>query len=160
MYKRQIHSRPKTQGQGLTLSALENYAITHNHYRSISQYLQRLDRYTSVQARELKESGYQFNWKDLISKPLGEFLSRFYANRGFEDGLHGLALSSLQAFSHLIMYLKVWEKEEFAAKNLNYDELNQTLKGSGKEVEHWMKYGNLSNNKIKRVLQKIKNRLV
>ena len=155
-----IHSKPKTEGQGLTLSPLENYAITHNHYASVSQFIQRLDRYTTVQAKELKDSGYQFHWKDLISKPLGEFLSRFYANRGFEDGLHGLSLSLLQAFSHLIMYLKTWEKENFDSKNLNYDEVSKTFKESGKEVEHWIKYGNLSNNKIKRALQKIKNRLV
>lgn len=155
-----IHSKPKTVGQGLILSPLDNYAIIHNHYNSVSQFIQRMDRYTSVQAKELKDSGYQFDWKDLIKKPLGEFLSRFYANRGFDDGLHGLALSLLQAFSHLVMYLKTWEKEEFSSKQLKFEELNKTLRESGSEVDHWMKYGNLSSNKLKRVLQKIKNRLV
>ncbi len=154
-----IHSRPKTQGQGLTLSPLDSYAIIHHHYNTVSQFLQRMDRYTNVQAKELKESGYKFNWKDLIIKPLGEFLSRFYANKGFEDGLHGLSLSLLQAFSHLIMYLKTWEKEDFEAKSLKFDDLNETFKGGGKELSHWMKYGNLSNNKLTRVFQKIKNRI-
>ena len=154
-----IHSKPKTEGQGLTLTASENNAIIHHHYQSISQYLQRMDRYTSIQAKELKESGYEFDWRDLIKKPLGEFLSRFYANRGFEDGLHGLALSLLQAFSHFVMYLKVWEKSDFADKNLKFEELNEVLKDSGTEISHWMKYGNLSNNKIKRVFQKLKNKL-
>lgn len=155
-----IHSKPKTVGQGLILSPLDNYAIIHHHYTSVSQFIQRMDRYTTVQAKELKDSGYQFDWKDLIKKPLGEFLSRFYANRGFEDGLHGLSLSLLQAFSHLVMYLKTWEKEEFSSKQLKFEELNKTLRESGSEVDHWMKYGNLSSNKLKRVLQKIKNRLV
>jgi glycosyltransferase involved in cell wall biosynthesis len=159
-WSNKIHSRPKTTGQGLTLSPLESHAIIHNHYSSISQFIQRMDRYTSIQAKELKDSGYEFNWKDLISKPLGEFLSRFYANRGFEDGLHGLSLSLLQAFSHLVMYLKTWEKEDFDSKTLRFDDLNNTLRESGKELDHWMKYGNLPKNKIKRVLQKIRNRLV
>ena len=159
IWSNKIHSKPKTEGQGLTLPPHESYAIIHNHYNSISQFIQRMDRYTSIQAKELKESGYQFDWKDLISKPLGEFLSRFYSNRGFEDGLHGLSLSLLQAFSHLIMYLKTWEKEGFESKQLKFEELNNTFKESGKELDHWMKYGNLSKNTIKRVLQKIKNRL-
>lgn len=155
-----IHSKPKTQGQGLTLHSDESHAIIHHHYGSLSQFIQRMDRYTSIQAKELKESGYEFSWKDLITKPLGEFLSRFYVNRGFEDGLHGLSLSLLQAFSHLVMYLKVWERKEFEGENLKFEELNTVLKNSGDEVSHWMKYGNLSKNKIKRVFQKIKNKLI
>lgn len=155
-----IHSKPKTEGQGLTLQAVENYAIIHHHYDSLSQFIQRMDRYTSIQAKELNDSGYEFDWKDLITKPLGEFLSRFYVNRGFEDGLHGLALSLLQAFSHLVMYLKVWERKEFSGESLKTEELNTVLKNSGEEIKHWMKNGNLSNNKIKRVFQKLKNKLV
>lgn len=154
-----IHSKPKTEGQGLTLSPLDSYAIIHHHYSTVSQFIQRMDRYTTVQAKELKESGYDFNWKDLITKPLGEFLSRFYANSGFEDGLHGLSLSLLQAFSHFVMYLKTWEKEDFDSKQIKFEDLNNTLRESGKELDHWMKYGNLPKNKIKRVIQKIKNRL-
>lgn len=159
-WSNKIHSKPKTQGQGLTLSPLENHAIVHNHYNSVSQFLLRMDKYTTVQAKELKESGYEFNWKDLVTKPLGEFLSRFYANRGFDDGLHGLALSLLQAFSHLVMYLKTWEKEDFAPKPLKFDELNATFKEGGRELDHWMKYGNLPKNTLKRALQKIKNRIL
>lgn len=155
-----IHSKPKTEGQGLALPAVESHAIIHYHYQSVSQFLQRMDRYTSIQAKELKESGYEFNWKDLITKPLGEFLSRFYVNRGFEDGLHGLALSLLQAFSHFVMYLKVWERKEFSEANLKFEELNQVLKESGTQINYWMRYGNLSKNKVKRVFQKIKNKLI
>lgn len=158
-WSNKIHSKPRTEGQGLTLPSVENYAIVHYHYQTVSQFLQRMDRYTSIQAKELKESGYEFSWQDLIKKPLGEFLSRFYAGRGFEDGLHGLTLSLLQAFSHFVMYLKVWEKDGFADKNLKFEELNIIFKNSGDEINHWMKYGNLSGNKVKRLFQKIKNKL-
>lgn len=154
-----IHSKPKTDGQGLRLPDLERYALIHHHYETISQYLLRLDRYTTIQAKELKASGYDFDWKDLFSKPLGEFLSRFFANRGFEDGLHGLALSLLQAFSHLVMYLKVWELKDFPQKTINFNDLKQISHQNGAEIEHWLKYGNLSKNKIKRILQKIKNKI-
>lgn len=155
-----IHSKPKTEGQGLRLSELERFAIIHHHYDSISQFIQRMDRYTSVQAKELKESGYEFEMRDLINKPLGEFLSRFFANKGFEDGIHGLALSLLQAFSFLIVYLKVWEAKNFPVKVIKYDEMVLDLKKSGEDIGYWLKYGNLSKNKLKRVLQKIKSKFI
>ncbi len=154
-----IHSKPKTEGQGLRLAEIERFAITHNHYESISQYISRMDRYTSVQAKELRDSGYKFEWRDLISKPISEFLSRFFAGRGFEDGIHGLALSFLQSFSHFVMYLKVWELEGFEKKDLKFSDVDDSFKNAGKEISYWLKYGNLSKNKVKRTWQLIKNRL-
>lgn len=154
-----IHVKPKTTGQGLTLSAEERWAIIHHHYESIGQFVERMNRYTTVQAKELKEEGYEFDWKDLIRKPLGEFLSRFFANRGFDDGLHGLALGLLQAFSHLVVYLKVWELKEFEKKDINFNDIVEVSRASGVEMEYWLKYGNLSRNKIKRAYQKVKNKL-
>lgn len=154
-----IHSKPKAEGQGLRVGEHEKLAIIHHHYDTISQFVQRLDRYTTIQAKELKESGYEFEWRDLISKPLGEFLSRFFANRGFEDGVHGLALSLLQAFSHLVMYLKTWEGKDFPDKNIKFDDLVSDFKEKGLEIGHWLKYGNLSKNRFKRVFQKIKNKI-
>lgn len=155
-----IHSKPKTEGQGLRLPEQERLAIKHNHYDTVSQFIQRMDRYTTIQAKEIKESGYEFDWKDLISKPLGEFLSRYFAGRGFEDGLHGLALSFLQAFSHFVMYLKVWELKGFPEKNVKFSEVSSEFKSKGAEINHWLKYANLSKNAFKRALQKIKNKIV
>lgn len=154
-----IHAKPKASGQGLTLFSEERWAIIHHHYESIGQFVDRMNRYTSVQASELKEEGYEFDWRDLIRKPLSEFLSRFFANRGFEDGLHGLALGLLQAFSHLVVYLKVWELKGFERKDLNFDDIVDISKASGVEMEYWFKYGNLSKNKLKRAYQKAKNKL-
>lgn len=154
-----IHSRPKTQGQGIALPPEERWSITHYHYDSIFQYLDRMNRYTTIQAKELIKSGYSFAWKDLIYQPLNEFLSRFFANRGFEDGLHGLALSLLQAFSFLIVYLKVWEEGRFKEERLNLLELKEIKRYAGEDIDYWFKYNSLSKNPVKRILQKAKNKL-
>ena len=154
-----IHRPPKVKGVSFLLGERKEFAITHYHYQTISQFLRRMDRYTNVQARELIENGYKFSWKDLIEKPLSEFLSRFFANKGFQDGLHGLALSFLQAFSFLILYLKVWEQEGFKEKELQWDEIKNIQKQSGKEIDYWVKHGNLSSNPAKAFLQKLRNKL-
>lgn len=154
-----IHRPPQVSGQGLDLLEKEELAIIHYNYETISQYLTRMNRYTQVQAEELKKDGYSFDWKDLIKKPLSEFLSRFFAARGFEDGLHGLALSLLQAFSFLIMYLRVWEIERFTEQKIAVGELREITKEGSKEITYWFKYGNLSKNPIKRFFQKVKNNI-
>lgn len=154
-----IHSRPKTEGQGLTLPANEDMAIIHYHYVSILQFMDRLNRYSGVQARELIATGYKFEWRDLIKAPVSEFLGRYFANRGYNDGIHGLGLALLQAFSFVVVYLKVWEREGFSEKQIDFKDLNTEIRESGKEVEYWLKYGNLSKNPLKRFMQRIANKL-
>ena len=133
-----IHSVPLTRGRGVDLRAKRANAIIHHNYQSISQYLERLNRYTDFQTAELIDSGYQFTWEDLIKKPTGEFLSRFFAGEGYKDGVHGLALSLLQAFSELVKYLKVWEKEGFKARDLPFGDFIPQMKKLGQEVGYWM----------------------
>lgn len=155
-----IHEKPKTLGQGVTLPAEERYALIHHHYDNIPQYLERLNRYTTIQAKNLKATGYKFEWKDIIIQPLSEFLSRYFALKGFEDGFHGLALAFLQAFSQLIVYLKVWEIEGFEKKDLSLADVNKEMKKAGKEVSYWFKYSNLSKNPLKKLLQRVGNKLI
>ncbi len=71
-----IHIPPDVTGQGLDLPEKEELAILHHHYDDISQFVDRLNRYTTIQAKELVKSGYKFSWQDLIIKPTGEFLGR------------------------------------------------------------------------------------
>lgn len=133
----QIHSVPLTQGEGQDLEPKESNAIIHHHYQSISQYIDRLNRYTDTQASELIKSGYKFKWEHLIKKSVGEFLSRFFACKGYKDGLHGLAWALLQSFSELVKYLKVWEKQGFKQDEIKT--LYQEMKKANKELYYWQR---------------------
>lgn len=159
IWKDAIHSKPEIKGQTLTLPLDETLAIVHYNYESVSQFLLRMDRYTTIQAEELIKTGYKFDWKDLIYRPLGEFLSRYFASKGFLDGLHGLSLSFLQAFSFLILYLKIWEAEKFKEREIKLGELKELSKKASGEINYWFKYGNLSDNVFKRFFQKVKGRV-
>lgn len=138
IWSEKIHSVPITRGEGKDLEARESTAIIHYHYQSISQYLERLNRYTDAQAKELIDSGHKFSWRDLLKKPTGEFLSRFFAGEGYKDGIHGLVLASLQAFSELIKYLKVWEGQGFKAQELPFSDFIPQMKSLGREVAYWL----------------------
>lgn len=139
IWTEKIHSKPKTKGTGLTLPAEEKWAKVHYNYQSISQFIERMNRYTTIEASQLNKSGYKFNWKDLIQKPLGEFLSRFFANKGYEDGLHGLALSLLQASSFLVTYLKTWEETRFKEESISLNDLEVESEKSIKALDYWFK---------------------
>ncbi|MEK7616937.1 MAG: glycosyltransferase family 2 protein [Patescibacteria group bacterium] len=149
-----IHRQPKVSGEGLDLEEEEKWAIVHYNYQTIEQFINRMNRYTAIEAEELKSNGYKFEWSDLIQKPLSEFLSRFFANKGYTDGLHGLALSLLQALSFLVVYLKVWEKSSFEDKVIKISDLEQEKRNGEYQINYWFKQAKAQGNPFKKILSK------
>lgn len=139
LWNDQIHSKPKVSGAGLKLAEKEEEAIVHYNYQSISQFLERMNRYTGIEADQLIKKGYKFDWRDLLKIPLNEFLSRFFANKGYKDGLHGLALSFLQAISFLAVYLKIWEKSGFREGKIDLHQFNFETKKAAESIDYWFK---------------------
>lgn len=114
----EIHVPPVTEGKEIKLDAKEENALIHHNFQTISQFIERLNRYSDIKSEELTKSDYKFNWKDIIVRPADEFFSRFFAGEGYKDGLHGLSLAILQAFSEFAVYLKVWETRGFEDQNI------------------------------------------
>ena len=132
-----IHAVPMTQGVGADIEAKENLAIIHHNYDSVDSYISRMNNYTTYHAKIKIDEGYKFSWKDVVIKPMGEFLSRYFYGQGYKDGLHGLALSLLQAFSELSVYLKIWQNENFEEKNLKLNEVTALFREQEKEIHYW-----------------------
>lgn len=145
-----IHRPPEVSGVGIDLPAEEKWAIIHHNYQTISQFVERMNRYTTIEAEQLRKEGYKFNFKDLLRKPLNEFLSRFFASHGYEDGLHGLALSFLQALSCMVVYLKIWEMSKFKEYSIETAELDEQLVKSGQAITYWMKQSKSAGNPPRR----------
>jgi len=135
-WDKEIHGIPIQSGKGVDLEVREEFAIIHHNYETIEQFIERMNRYTSVQA-ESKSKHYKFSAKDLITKPAAEFLSRFFAAEGYKDGVHGLALSFLQAFYELVVYLKIWQIEKFKDETLSLKEITNEIKKVKKEFNYW-----------------------
>lgn len=153
-----IHRPPEIVGIGHELPPREELAIVHYHYTSVGQFIERMNRYTDVQAKELIDAGYRFSWRDILEKPLSEFLSRYFAGRGYQDGLHGLALSLLQGVSFLVMYLKIWDKSGFVPTGIPVNLMQSEVKSSSEQIRYWLDYVSLSPSPIKAIFQKIHNK--
>ncbi len=132
-----IHTVPMTQGVGGEVEAKEELAIIHHNYDSIEDYINRMNRYSTEHAKLKILDGYKFNWKDLVIKPMAEFFSRYFYGEGYKDGIHGLALSLLQAFSELTVYLKIWQKSKFAGEDPGLEKVVDLLKVQEKELHYW-----------------------
>ncbi len=158
-----IHSIPITTGRGHDLPSQKEFSLTHYHYKTVDEYLSKLIRYTNQQSSELISQGYKFNSTDLLSKPISEFLSRYFAGEGYKDGLHGLSLSLLQAFSQLVIHLKVWQSEGFKSdKDLFYSQsFKKGVIAKFKEFKFWVYTVNihLDTSKLHRFVFKLKRKL-
>lgn len=132
-----IHSVPMTVGVGADLLPREEFAMVHKNYEGIEQYLERMNKYTTYHSLLNIKEGYKFSWKDLVTKPGQEFLSRYFFGEGYKDGIHGLALALLQAFSELVMYLKIWQKEGFNEVNPDVSEVISLMKKEEGENHYW-----------------------
>jgi (heptosyl)LPS beta-1,4-glucosyltransferase len=150
-----IHSVPETHGKGLDLEAISEYAIIHYHYTSLEQYVERMNRYTTEHAKLRIKDGYKFSWQDLIKKPSSEFLSRYFQGEGYKDGIHGLALASLQSFSELVLHLKIWQAGRFKKQDVHIKEVVEAMRESEADYHYWqadslLKFGGGLLQRIKR----------
>lgn len=132
-----IHSVPTTKGVGIDLPPEEDLAIIHHHYQSIEQFIMRLNRYTTVQAKELQKEKAKFKVSNIIKKPSEEFLSRYFAQEGYKDGVHGLVLALLQGVSELVVYAKLWELQKFKPKDVETKKVIKYFKSNQEDANYW-----------------------
>lgn len=106
VYDRPVHEGFEVAGRVGTLQG----ALMHYTYRSLSQYLEKLNDYTSLDVMSKVGGGTRrFRPYHFIINPVSAFLRMFVSLRGFRDGFHGFLLACYSAFSVLVLYAKCWE---------------------------------------------------
>jgi len=83
--------------------------LLHESGEDISLYLQKQNRYTSIQAQQLFENGKQAGIVQLLLSPLFRFLRFYLFKRGFMDGLPGLVHILIGCFNSFCKYAKLME---------------------------------------------------
>jgi len=85
--------------------------IEHRSYRDLAEYLQKLDRYTTLAARKKYEAGRRFHWWDHLVLPW-ELTKRLLLRGAILDGYAGVSYACLSAFHHWLKYAKLREMEK------------------------------------------------
>lgn len=117
--KASIPRRPVHEGVEVlgTVSTLQN-PLNHYTYYSLSQYLTKLNDYTSLDVmNRLNDTRYRtVRWYNFIINPVSVFVRMFLVLTGFKDGFRGLLLAAYSSFYKLLLLAKVWEYETAAQR--------------------------------------------
>jgi glycosyltransferase involved in cell wall biosynthesis len=83
--------------------------LLHFSYKSLSQHLKKIDRYTTRIALERYQQGRQFHIIKMVFCPLGEFLKKYILKLGFFDGVAGFAIALSSAYYVFLKQAKLYE---------------------------------------------------
>jgi glycosyltransferase involved in cell wall biosynthesis len=82
--------------------------LQHFAYRDISEHLETIDRYTTLAARQMQESGRHAGLAQIVGHPPLAFLRNYLAHGGFRDGIPGFVISSLNSYYVFLKFAKLW----------------------------------------------------
>jgi glycosyltransferase involved in cell wall biosynthesis len=83
--------------------------LQHYPYRDLSEHLVRMDRYTTLAARQMFEKGMRATRVELLFHPPVAFLRNYILKRGFRDGKAGLIVSLVNSYYVMLKFAKLWE---------------------------------------------------
>ena len=102
-----VHETVKVQG---TSSAIRDGAIIHHSYPTLADYIDHMNRYSSLSAEMLVAKGHRgFSPFNIIVRPLATFTYNYFFRLGFLDGREGLLLHLYHAVYVSWKYAKAWE---------------------------------------------------
>ncbi|MBD3250095.1 MAG: glycosyltransferase [Candidatus Pacebacteria bacterium] len=133
-----VHRMPDVKGQVVRLPATKDNSLTHHNYLTVEDFVDRMNRYTSLQAKERQAPENRFNSGELVKRTVREFLDRGFAKSGYQLGLHGISLALLQGFYEASIYLKQWQLAGFPSEPLTGGELVKALTQLKKELNYWV----------------------
>lgn len=98
-----LHERVVVDGPVAALGS----DLLHVPYRSISEHLRTIDRYTTIMAEGLQARGRRARLSDLVLHPAWRFFQFYVLKAGFRDGWRGLLLAYLAAHYVRLRYAKL-----------------------------------------------------
>lgn len=102
-----VHERVVVKG---SIGVLAGHML-HYTYSDITQYLKKMDQYSTLSALTLHNDGRRFATSQLLVKPPAYFVKMYLLKSGWRDGLPGLILALLSSFHELVKFAKLWEVE-------------------------------------------------
>jgi glycosyltransferase involved in cell wall biosynthesis len=102
---RLVHEKFIVDGEVGTLK----YSMLHYTFSSITDYLNKINYYTSLKAQELFKKKKKVGAWTIFSHTISAFFAFYFIKRGFKDGIYGLIISFLHSVSTMMNYIKLWE---------------------------------------------------
>lgn len=97
--------------------------IEHYTYKSISDQLSTIDKFSAISADGLFRKGSRFALIKMFFKPPIKFFETYVYKLGFLDGLAGFIIAVLSSYYIFVKFAKLWEKGKFGS-NTRFDGLS------------------------------------
>jgi len=108
-----LHAPAVPTGKGYSYPSESSFAIHHDNYRNLDEWVSKNMRYAKADALERERSESNLSLLDATKLSVSELISRFFAGEGYKDGMHGLVLSILQSFYYFMVYAYYWEAMKY-----------------------------------------------
>jgi glycosyltransferase involved in cell wall biosynthesis len=106
--ERAVHETVKIEGPAA--SNVGQGALIHHSYPTLSDYIEHMNRYSSLGAEMVVAKGQvRFSFINIVLRPLFTFIYNYFFRLGFLDGHEGLLLHLYHAIYVSWKYAKAWE---------------------------------------------------
>ena len=86
--------------------------LEHYSFQDLRDHLDRVNRYTTLAARQMHEGGRRAGLLDLMVHPPAAFLRNYVLRLGVLDGTPGFIISAISAYSVFLKFAKLWELQK------------------------------------------------
>lgn len=99
-----VHEEITTGGKVLFLKE----KLLHYTYRSMDSFIEKLNRYATQQAKDYDAKTGRLTPYHFLIKPFWGFVKHYFLQSGFRDGVPGLVIGYIQAYTVFMRYVKLW----------------------------------------------------
>ena len=114
-----IHETVAVDGPVGTL----RHPLLHYSHHRLSNWVDKMAAYTSVEARLLYERGQRTSAVRLLCEAPLFFAYRFIVQQGWREGMHGFAVSLLFGVYRMVRNLKMWDLQQAASGPRNPEDV-------------------------------------
>ena len=102
---RRVHESMMVSGRVGQLSG----ELEHLPYRTISDHLETIDRYTTYASQQMHEEGRRAGLLQVAGHPPLAFIRNYVLKGGFREGTAGFVVSAMNAYYVFLKFAKLWE---------------------------------------------------
>ncbi len=82
--------------------------IFHFPHPSVAQYLEKINRYSTLNARYLYGKKVRVNWWQIVTYPAAKFFVNYFIRLGFLDGTPGVVVAIMMSMHSFLTRAKLW----------------------------------------------------
>ena len=106
----QLHPGKKDFDPETQYDEYKDFHIIHHSYPTLSDYIEHMNRYSSLGAEMVVANGpVRFSFMNIVVRPMFTFIYNYFFRLGFLDGREGLLLHLYHAVYVSWKYAKAWE---------------------------------------------------